>query len=131
MSEVLLLLKIRFLRIINYSRPVVYISGKISDASERELGAFLTVEYYYSNRGYLVINPYRLFKGDTRHSWYYFMRLDIAIMMLIFRDRDKSLLVSLPTWYDSRGAITERDLAIALCIKTKDISWVELEKMQE
>lgn len=85
----------------------LYLSGPMTGLPAFNAPAFRAVAIWYRALGYEVINPaeVQLPEGAT---WSDFMRADIALMMSC------TGIHMLPGWENSRGAVIEHDLAVAL-----------------
>lgn len=120
--EILLMLKFFILYIFKGKKPVVYISGAISKVSDTRRNYFNILEREYKNRGYFVINPIKLHWNVNKYRWYYYMRLDLIILLLIFRSCENCSILLIPGWGNSRGASAEVSLAESLDIPVIEVS---------
>lgn len=93
---------------------VVYISGPMSGLPESNYPAFNAAAEKLRAMGYSVENPAENPDPPCK-SWAGFMRL--AIVQLMRCD----ILVRLPGWENSRGAVVENDLAVKIGMGVFDI----------
>ena len=93
----------------------VYISGKISGLKKEDYTCkFNDAKYYLEKQGYEVISPIE--NGLPPESeWDVHMKKDIQLML------DCDMIVLLPCWCYSNGAVIERNLAISLGMKVKNL----------
>lgn len=94
--------------------PIVYISGPMSGLPESNYPAFNAAAEKLRAMGYSVENPAENPDPPCK-SWAGFMRL--AIVQLMRCD----ILVLLPGWENSRGAVVENDLAVKIGMDVFDI----------
>ena len=93
---------------------VVYISGPMSGLLESNYPAFNAAAENLRTMGYIVENPAEN-PDPPCESWAGFMRL--AIVQLMRCD----ILVRLPGWENSRGAVIENDLAAKIGMRIFDL----------
>jgi len=86
----------------------IYIAGPMSGYPEHNFPAFNRVAKGLRDAGHEVVNPAELDGGDTSHSWEYYMRRDLPLLM------GCEAVVLLNHWYQSKGAIMEVLVARAL-----------------
>lgn len=85
----------------------IYISGPITGRIRNNVDAFRDAEFKLRQMGLNPLIPHDLFDHiDTRdYDWEHYMRGCIKAMM------DCELVVMLPDWAESKGAVVERKLA--------------------
>ena len=127
MFEILLFIKLFMMYLLKGRRPVVYISGAITNASEEKRGMFEMAERLYTDAGFFAINPMKLHLNVNKHEWYHYMRIDVIVLLLMFKDKRTKIVCALEGWEQSRGAKIEVEMARALGINIKYMSWEELE----
>jgi hypothetical protein len=86
---------------------LIYISGKISGATEEELADFQLSETMLRGKGWQVVNPMKL-NHDHDLSWESYMRVDIKAIC------DCDAMYMLSNYKQSRGATLEHLIAKAL-----------------
>lgn len=96
-------------------KPVIYISGPISDVPfETAMAEFEKAENMLRSFGFEVVNPMSM-PHDHDKSWQSYMKRDIAALCSC----DSIFL--LKNWYDSKGAVLEEHIASELSMKK--LSW--------
>ena len=84
-----------------------YISGPISGMPDVNVKAFQEVADRLLVQGIECVNPHCL-RHDHDKSWSSYMRVDIKAMM------DCDVIIMLPGWEKSKGAVIEHGLALDL-----------------
>lgn len=94
----------------------VYISGPVTDIADLNRPAFADMERVIKNRGYLPINPHNIISADDQANleWDRAMRVDVKYLL------PAALVIMLPGWHDSTGAIFEFITAKTLNIPVVD-----------
>jgi len=89
----------------------IYIAGPMSGLPEHNYPAFYAAEKKLVNLGHHVINPARLDdeSGETARTWDWYLRRDLQAML-----GSADVVVLLPGWESSRGAMLERYVALTL-----------------
>ncbi len=95
-------------------RELIYISGPMSGVKDHNFPAFNALASKLRSSGWRVVNPAELVGGAT---WVEFMRRDIRYLM------DCDMVIVLPGWQKSRGALME--VAIATILKMPIVDSVE------
>ena len=86
------------------AHDTVYISGPMTNIPDFNKPAFFATEYYLRSKyGCQVINPGR---QPERPTWEDYMRHDVRLL------EKATVLLQLPGWASSRGAVIEYDLAL-------------------
>lgn len=94
----------------------VYICGPITGVAGYNRPAFATAEAQLREQGYDPINPHALCKTIPEGSeWSAYMKRDIPAML------ECDMVVMLPCWQASKGAILERHIANELGIPVKSL----------
>lgn len=93
---------------------VLYLAGPMSGLPDFNFPAFHAAAARLRAQGYVVINPAELDDGDTSHSWDYYMRRDIPMLLTA------QAVAVLPGWEQSRGATLEVTIARALGMPVLD-----------
>jgi len=88
----------------------VYIAGPMTGYPAFNFPAFHEAQKWLEGHGYEVFNPALADGGDTSKSWDYYLRRDIPALC------ECDLLVALPGWARSRGAVVEVAVARMLGI---------------
>jgi nucleoside 2-deoxyribosyltransferase len=88
----------------------VYIAGKMSGLPEMGYPAFHAEAARLRELGYRVSNPA---ENQAQVNWQYYMREAIRMMLLC------DAVALLPNWKQSRGAMIEHGIAIALGIPAR------------
>ena len=84
----------------------IYISGPISGVSTEEYTkAFFNAETKLRELGHEPINPLLIPKPDNSAEWNVCMGADIAELLLC------DAIYLLPKWYESEGALLEKNIA--------------------
>jgi len=94
--------------VVDGTKEIVYISGKMRDMDERESRhLFWVAEQELKDKGYAVINPWSLEdKHRDCNCWADFIMDDLRII-----HQYADCLYMLNNWRDSAGATTEHDFA--------------------
>ena len=95
------------------SEPILYLSGPMSGYSDFNATAFFRATDMLRGKGYTVINPHELPEPDVAglselEAWAEYLARDV---MLFAKITEPVVLVLLPGWELSRGALLERAVA--------------------
>jgi|JI9StandDraft_1071089.scaffolds.fasta_scaffold377901_1 nucleoside 2-deoxyribosyltransferase len=92
-----------------------YIAGPISGLPNGNRAAFDQAAARLMLAGYSVVNPHDINAPYPNPTWSEAMRRDIKVMV------DCDVIILLPGWGRSRGALLERQIAIALGLRVLDL----------
>lgn len=93
----------------------IYVSGPMSGLPKNNVLAFNAAAKALRKKGYKVVNPAELDKGEPCRTWEDCLRRDIRHLT------DCTDVATLPGWTKSRGANLEMHIAKALSFETHPI----------
>lgn len=104
------------------SLPKLYIAGPMTGLPDNNYPAFHAAAAFFRKRGYEVSDPSELqpSKPLAEMQWLDWMKLTIPMMM------DCQIVVLLPGYMNSKGAVAELALANHLGIHSCDLGWAEV-----
>lgn len=96
------------------TEPIMYLSGPMSGYPDFNAASFFRATDILREKGYVVINPHELPEPDITGmselaAWAEYLARDV---MLFARITNPVILVLLPGWEQSRGALLERAVAM-------------------
>ncbi len=100
----------------------IYLSGPMTGYPEYNYPLFNKTAEYIRSYGYPVFNPAECFDGDTSLPKETYMREDIKAVL------ECEMVVTLPGWQESSGALLEVEVARACGIPVIDLQefmWLE------
>lgn len=86
----------------------LYVSGPMSGIKNNNVPAFNAAAKALRSKGYRIVNPAELDKGEPCRTWEECLRRDIRKLM------DCGSIATLPGWTKSRGAMLEIHIGKAL-----------------
>lgn len=92
-----------------------FISGPMSGVPDFNYPTFESAAAYLRSKGLDVVSPHELHDGNMGHGYAYYLRRDLRALL------DCDVLVQLPGWRESRGAVVEYEVAQALCMLVMDM----------
>lgn len=98
-------------------QPLAYLAGPITGCERNNIDAFREAQKTVEERGYKAIVPHDLFKGLDTTSYKHHDYMKRCFQALLLAD----VLVLMPNWRQSKGAVLEKDLAEKMGI---EIDWV-------
>ncbi len=101
----------------------LYLSGPMSGLPEFNYPAFTSAAKILRSQGHAVVSPHELpadcpgcLNTGYEHSWSEHMRVDLAALLTC------DVIVMLPGWQQSRGALLEKSVAEAIGLMVIDYS---------
>lgn len=87
----------------------IYISGPMTGVNDYNKKAFKEAELWLISQGHRAINPHNM---PLQSSWRDYMRQDLQALF------ECDAIYMLKGWWDSKGATLERQVAMAIGLKT-------------
>lgn len=105
LKALLLQVYIHTLNVINFNKPMIYVSGPMSNIPNKNHELFCDVSWKLRKLGYRVVNPAENDFGSTHRTWAWYMKLDLGNVVKCHA------IAVLPDWEKSRGAVIEIAMA--------------------
>lgn len=98
-------------------KKLIYISGPMSNMPENNVPAFNRAAKALRAKGYKVVNPAELDKGEPCNSWNDCLRRDIRALSVC------TDIAVLPGWTESKGASLEVHIGKELGFDIADVDY--------